>query len=197
MESANTIVAIGTSAGGVSALKKLVSGFDRNWAVSVFITVHIGKNYSTLPDILNGGRSQLPVVFAEQGAEFGRGIYVAPSDRHLIVGTKKTFLSEGPRENHTRPAIDPMFRSVARNHGTRAIGILLTGYLYDGVNGIHDIQAAGGCTIVQHPTDAEVPEIPMNALRRLKPDYVLPLSEIPAAIAQVLRATPVRSLRGG
>ena len=95
-------------------------------------------------------------------------------------------LSAGPAENHTRPAIDPMFRSAARNHGSSVIGVLLTGYLYDGMNGLYDIHKAGGTTIVQDPVDAEVPDIPRNALARLQPNYVLPLMEIPDAIAERL-----------
>src|SRR5262249_52921814 len=101
-------------------------------------------------------------------------------------GETSTFLSAGPKENHTRPAIDPMFRSAAANHGDRVIGVLLTGYLQDGMNGLYDIHRHGGCTIVQDPADAEVPEIPRNALRRVDPEYILPLSRIPNAISQQL-----------
>jgi len=95
-------------------------------------------------------------------------------------------LSAGPKENHTRPAIDPMFRSAARNHGRRVIGVLLTGYLNDGVNGLYEIQRLGGATIVQDPADAEVAEIPRNALARLQPDHVLPLGKITSAVSELL-----------
>ena len=138
-----------------------------------------------MPDILNG-ISRLPAQFAEHQQNFERGIYIAPPDRHLIVGKTTTALSAGPTENHARPAIDPMFRSAARNHGSRVIGVLLTGYLYDGINGLYEIHRVGGTTIVQDPLDAEVPEIPRNALARLKPDRVLPLTQIPDAISEQL-----------
>ena len=162
----------------------------------MFITVHIGANRSFLPRILSQS-SRLPVSFAGHEDGFGNAVYLAPADRHLIIGRNKVSLSEGPRENHTRPAIDPMFRSAAQNHGARVIGILLTGYLYDGVNGLHEIHRAGGRTIVQHPTDAEVPDIPLNALRRLSPDYLLPVSEIPGAVAQEVHAKRQRTVLGG
>jgi two-component system chemotaxis response regulator CheB len=79
--------------------------------------------------------SQLPVQFAEHDKTFSTGVYIAPPDCHLLIGETSTFLSAGPKENHTRPAIDPMFRSAAANHGDRVIGVLLTGYLQDGMNG--------------------------------------------------------------
>jgi two-component system chemotaxis response regulator CheB len=176
------IVVIGTSAGGVSALQRLLAGFHADWPVSVFITIHTGRHRSLMPAILNW-RSSLRVEFAEHEIELRRGIYVAPPDRHLIIGQTTTLLSAGPKENHARPAIDAMFRSAARNHRANVIGVLLTGYLDDGVNGLHEVQKFGGTTIVQDPADAEVPEIPLNALNRLKPDYILPLTEIPKAIA--------------
>ncbi len=167
-------------------MQKLVSQFDEKWPVAVFITIHMGRGGGELARILNG-ISPLQVSYAAHNEEFGRGIYLAPPDRHLIIGKERLLLSEGPRENYARPAIDPMFRSAAKNHGRRVIGVLLTGYLYDGAAGLLEIQAAGGRTIIQHPTDARVPEIPLNALRRLTPDYMIPLSQIPATIAQELQ----------
>jgi two-component system chemotaxis response regulator CheB len=189
---ADTIIVIGTSAGGVMALRKLIGTFDASWPVSVFITIHTGNNRNRMPDILNWN-SRLPVGFAEHHKEFGRGIYLAPPDRHLIVGNGTMLLSAGPKENHTRPAIDPMFRSAARSHGSDVIGVLLTGYLYDGVNGLYEIQRLGGTTIVQDPADAEVPEIPRHALARLQPDHVLPLAKITKAISERLE-TQQRSI---
>jgi two-component system chemotaxis response regulator CheB len=169
----------------VSALTRLVAQFDASWPVAVFITIHIGKNRSLLPEIL-GRHTQIPIKPAQDQCAFGRGIYVAPPDRHLIIEPSTISLSPGPKENHARPAIDPMFRSAARHHGSRVIGVLLTGHLNDGMNGLYEIHARGGTTIVQDPADAEVPDIPLNALGRLTPDHVLPLSQIPSAIAEIV-----------
>jgi two-component system chemotaxis response regulator CheB len=182
----NRIVVIGASAGGLSALRTLLARFDEHWPVSVFITLHIGKNRSLMPDILNWD-SRLHAAFAGHRKTFGRGIYIAPPDRHLIIGETTTSLHAGPKENHTRPAIDPMFRSAARHHGRNVIGLLLTGHLDDGANGLYEIHRCGGTTIVQDPTDAEVPDIPLNALGRLKPHYILPLADMPNAIARELK----------
>lgn len=136
----------------------MVSQFSPQWAVSVFITLHTGKNRSLLPDILNWD-SPLRACFAEHRKPFGREIYIAPPDQHLIIGQTAMSLSAGPKENHCRPAIDPMFRSAAHNHGPNVTGILLTGYLFDGMNGLYEVHRQGGMTIVQDPTDAEVPDM--------------------------------------
>jgi two-component system chemotaxis response regulator CheB len=88
-----------------------------------------------------------------------------------------------------------MFRSAAANHGARVIGVLLTGHLQDGMYGLYDIHHHGGRTIVQHPDDAEVPEIPLNALRQLSPDHLLPVSKIPNAIAQQLETVDNAKIR--
>ena len=174
---ANTIIVIGTSAGGVEALRRLIAGFDPNWPVSVFITIHTGKNRNRMPEILNWG-SRLPARFAEHQKSFGRGIYIAPPDRHLIVENGTMLLSAGPKENHARPAIDPMFRSAARHHGRRVIGVLLTGYLYDGMNGLYEIQKSGGTTIVQDKGSAKYDGMPNAALETGKVDAILPPGEI-------------------
>jgi two-component system chemotaxis response regulator CheB len=167
----------------------LIARFGAHWPVSVFVTIHTGSHQNLMPVLLNWHAS-LPAEFAEHRKEFGRRIYVAPPDRHLFIGEKAMFLSAGPKENHARPAIDPMFRSAAQHHGANVIGVLLTGRLNDGANGIYEIQKFGGTTIVQDPADAEVSDIPLNALRLLRPDHVLPLVDIPDAIAATLTRQP-------
>ena len=189
----NRIIVIGASAGGVMALRHLISQFAPEWPVSIFITLHTGKNLNVMPDILNW-HSSLSACFAEDEKHFGRGIYIAPPDQHLLIGHDRTFLSSGPTENHSRPAIDPMFRSAAHHHGSNVIGILLTGHLFDGMNGLFEVHRNGGTTIVQDPKDAEVPDIPLNALKRLRPDYVLPLADIPKAVAEQIQDQP-RSMK--
>jgi len=152
----------------------------------MFITLHIGRHRSVIPDIL-GALTPNPVSMARHGQPFARGIYVAPPDRHLIVSRGKTLLSDGPKENYARPAIDPMFRSAAKVYGSAVVAVLLSGYLSDGMNGLLEVHQAGGYTIVQDPNDAEVPEIPLNAIRKVEPSFVLPLVEIPEAIAWCLK----------
>ena len=181
------VVVIGCSHGGVAALRALVHAFDPGWPASIFITMHIGRRDSCLPQVLSRS-CPMPVFHARDRVMIEPGrVYIAPPDRHLCVESIYMRLSHGPRENWTRPAIDPMFRSAVATHGRCVVGVLLTGEMYDGVNGLHEIHRRGGCTIVQDPADAVAPDMPRNAMRRMKPDHVLPLQAIPHAIGVCLR----------
>ncbi len=129
------IITVGASAGGVEALGSLV-----------------GK----LP-------ADLPAEHAEDGQAIEPGrIYVAPPDRHLLIVGGVVRLSRGPRENGVRPAIDPLFRSAARWHGPRAVGVILSGTLDDGAAGLLAIQERGGVAVVQDPDDALFPGCPAS-----------------------------------
>jgi two-component system chemotaxis response regulator CheB len=102
-------------------------------------------------------------------------------------------LSSGPKESFARPAADPLFRSAAVAYGPRAIGVVLTGKLDDGAAGLKAIDACGGFTIVQEPSDCVAPDMPSSALQAVSADVVAPIDSIPAAI---VKALTVRSRKG-
>ena len=98
---------------------------------------------------------RLPVKVAEDGESFKKAtIYLAAPDHHLLVKKSKLMVTKGARENRFRPAIDPLFRSAAVNHGSRVIGVLLTGMLNDGTAGLSTIQRCGGIAVAPDPADA-------------------------------------------
>lgn len=181
-----TVIVIGASAGGVSALKRLVAALPERLAASVLIVLHVGAHRSELPGVL-GAAGPLPAKHAETGEKIMAGrIYVAPPDRHMIVVDGHLQLTRGPRENWTRPAINPLFRTAARYYGSDLIGIILTGRLNDGAAGLLEVKRRGGTTVVQTPDDADYPAMPISALAHVDPDYCLPLAEMPALIGQLV-----------
>jgi two-component system chemotaxis response regulator CheB len=91
-------------------------------------------------------------------------VYVAPPDFHLTFSSGMIVLNHGPKENHARPAIDVMFRSAAQNFGPRVIGVVLTGNLTDGVEGLKAIKSHGGLSLTQEPAEAQAPSMPLHAL---------------------------------
>ena len=93
----------------------------------------------------------------------------------------------GPRENGVRPAIDPLFRTAARQHGRRVIGVVLSGALSDGTDGLSMIKHYGGIAVVQEPTDAIIPSMPQSAIHSVDVDYVLPAAEIGPLIERLIR----------
>jgi two-component system chemotaxis response regulator CheB len=179
------IVVIGCSYGCVEALLRVLPEFDPLWPAAFFITLHTGQ-FSILPEVLQR-RCALPVRHAEDREPIRRGVvFVAPPDRHLLIGPGAISLSPGPKENWTRPAIDPMFRSAAHAHRSRVVGVLLTGLLNDGANGLAVVQRCGGQTIVQDPDDAAACDMPTAALEQIAPHFVVPLREVGAAIGLCL-----------
>src|SRR3954451_1470744 len=168
------VIVIGASAGGISSLLSIVRGLPSSLKTPVLVVVHIGQGPSSLPRILERNTS-LNCHHARDGELIlPRHIYVAPPDYHLIIRGGLLLLSHGPREHHTRPAIDPLFISAARAYGPRAIGIVLSGALSDGAAGSLAIKSAGGRIIVQDPNDAVIEGMPRSALRFVEADAVLP-----------------------
>lgn len=182
------IVVIGASAGGVEALVNLVSGLPADFPAAVYVVLHIAPTAtSRLPEILDRA-GPLRAITATDGSPIEPGcIVVAPPDYHLVVRPERVELSRGPRENHTRPAIDPLFRSAARAYGNRVIGVVLSGALYDGTAGLLAIQSRGGTTVVQDPADAAVESMPSTALRLVDVDHVLPAADIGPVLARLVR----------
>jgi two-component system chemotaxis response regulator CheB len=155
---------------------------------TILVVQHVSpESPGLLPTILDRAGS-LPVSFAEDGKPFQRRhVYVAPPDRHLLVDGHKLRVVRGPRENRHRPAIDPLFRSAAAAHGSRVIGVVLTGMLDDGAAGLWAIRTHGGVTVVQDPAEARFPDMPLSALRLTDVDYCLTLTEIAQLLSRLSR----------
>ncbi len=182
-------IAIGTSAGGVDALKRLVRAMPPDIAAPVLIVMHIGP-HSMLPEILTAA-GPLPAHHAAHGEALEPArIYIAPPDRHLLVHDRHVLLRRGPHENRARPAIDPLFRTLACSYGSGAIGVVLTGGLDDGTAGLEAIARCGGTTVVQDPVDATTPEMPSSALRHVSVDHCVLLDAMGGLLVQLARQPP-------
>jgi two-component system chemotaxis response regulator CheB len=187
------IMVIGASAGGIAALRRLVADLPADFPGSVLIVMHLSpESPGSLPDLLStAGPLRASNAADGEVIEPGR-IYVAPPDHHLTIDMKHVLrVVRGPKENRSRPAIDPLFRSAAVVFGPRAVGVVLTGNLDDGTAGLAAIKQAGGTTIVQDPAEAEAPSMPRSALRHVDVDHCLRLEEIPPVLVR-LADTPAR-----
>src|SRR5215472_12680956 len=121
------VLAIGTSAGGVDALRFLARAFPADFPAAVLVVIHLSPHFRSALDDILAKDGALPACFAEDRMPLQRGrIYIGPPDCHLLLEDNVLRLGQGPRENNTRPAIDPLFRSVALCCGPRAIGTVLT-----------------------------------------------------------------------
>lgn len=186
------IIVIGASAGGVEVLGNLARAMPRGFPASIFIVCHFppgGK--SVLPDLLSRA-GPLLAAHARDGEPFYPGhIYVAPPDRHLVLEPGgRMRVTRGPRENHHRPAVDPLFRSAARHYGPRVIGVVLTGSLYDGAAGLLAIRGAGGLAVVQDPADAVVAAMPMNATQIAGADRLVRGDNLAPVLIELVQGPP-------
>jgi len=173
------IIVIGGSAGALEALSAIVASLPHQLRASIFVVIHTSPaKESLLPRILRL-HSRLGVSHPDDGQTIKRGqIYVAPPDLHMLLNNGEISLMHGPKENRSRPAIDPLFRSAAINYGARVIAVLLSGALDDGTAGIRAVQRTGGITIVQDPADAIYPSIPESAIQNNWIDHIVAAAEI-------------------
>src|SRR5215467_5022757 len=129
MENPLRVIVIGTSAGGVQALKTLLGDLPPDLDAVLLAVIHLAPSSpGLLPDLLSEP-GRIRCVHPSQGEKFQLGrFYLAPPDRHMLVSARGTIrLSRGAKENRARPAIDPLFRSAALAFGPNVIGVVLTG----------------------------------------------------------------------
>jgi two-component system chemotaxis response regulator CheB len=173
------IICIGGSSGSLDALRRIVRLLPADLPAAVFVVRHITPGAAGLLGEVLRYSTHVPVTEAIDGELFRNGhIYVAPPDRHLMLESNSLRLISGPKENWSRPAIDPLFRSAAQFHGRSTIGILLSGKLDDGAAGLWTLKRRGGMTIVQDPAEAESQAMPLSALAAVKVDVVAGAVEI-------------------
>lgn len=181
------MIVVGGSAGALSILQQIVRHFPENLPASVIVVLHIPPDVpSHLAEILDRAGPLSASVAKNEEKIVESKIYVAPPDRHLLVVDGTLHLTRDPRENRTRPAIDPLFRSAARSYGRRTIAVLLSGLYDDGVQGLQVVSQRGGTVIVVKPSDTSFPQMPENAIKYDHPDYILPAGEISSKLQELV-----------
>lgn len=180
------VVAIGGSAGSIEPLMRIIRDLPPDLDAAVLVVVHLPEGGRTLLGPILTRVGSMPAAIATDGEPLTRGVVrVAPPGRHLLVRGRALALDSGARINGHRPAVDPLFRSVARLFGRRAVGVVLSGALDDGSDGVRAIELRGGMTIVQDPADALFPDMPANA-RAAGAGHAAGASEIARLVEQLL-----------
>src|SRR5438067_12658369 len=166
------IIVMGASAGGVEALRAVLERVPKDLPASILVVLHVSPDHrSVLPRILDAvGPLRATHARDDEALERGR-IYVAPPDRHLVVDEGVVRLTRSAREGRHRPAVDTLFRTAARFHGARVIGVVLSAALDDGTAGLIAVKQRGGVAVVQDPEDALCGDMPRNALQSVEVDY--------------------------
>jgi two-component system, chemotaxis family, protein-glutamate methylesterase/glutaminase len=188
-EPGRDVIVIGTSAGGLAALDLLIGQLHSDLRASIFIVQHMAAD-SNGDALLHQLRKHdaFECKLAEDGESFEQGtIYIAPPDHHMLVKERTLLVTKGARENRSRPAIDPLFRSAAVTHGPKVIGVVLTGMLDDGTAGMIAIKKCGGITVVQDPADAKYPGMPQSAIDNAEIDHCVPLATMAGLLERLSR----------
>ena len=180
-------VVIGASAGGFEALFAVLEGLPASYPIPLVAVLHLPETHESRLAELFGYRLSLRVREARDKETLEAGVlYFAPSGYHLSIETDRSFsLSCEDRVSYARPSIDVLFASAADAYGKSLAAVLLTGANYDGAAGLAGIRIAGGLTIVQDPSTAEVATMPEAAIRRMTPDLILPLAEIHSLLCKL------------
>lgn len=173
---------IGASAGGVTALQTLVAQLPKDFPAPVFILLHRLKDSPDNRELfakLIQARANMSAILCEGDEIVKAGhIYMPKNGTHIGVEDNRVILPLEPSDSRWRPSIDVLFKTGAREYTNRCVSILLTGGLNDGVEGLKETTFHGGVTVTQSPQDAHNPELPLNALEKDHPCYVLPLDEM-------------------
>ena len=187
------VVAVGASTGGPPAIQQLLATLPPTFPAPILIVQHIASGFTSgFVDWL-GGTTRLPVRLAEDGQPLLPGqVYVAPEGTHLLFGPRGTAqLSNAPPEHAMRPAVSPLFRSVAQTRGRNGVGILLTGMGRDGAAELKLIRDAGGVTFAQDQATSVIHGMPGEAIKLDACTHILPPQEIAAMLINLAGATPL------
>lgn len=182
------IVALAASAGGLTALSRVLAALPADFPATLVVVQHLDPRHRSLMADILSRRTPLRVKQAEEGEHLNLAtVYIAPPNRHLLVNPDGTLsLSQSELVHFVRPSADLLFESVAASYRERAIAVVLTGTGSDGAMGIQAIKKMGGTVIAQDETTAEFFGMPGAAIHSGSVDFVLPLNEIPAALVTLV-----------
>jgi len=190
----NRLFVIGSSAGGIPALIRVLEDLPGSFPAPLFVVQHFPPTSPGIARKILSKACALRVLHPRSGDPIRPGyVYVAPPNRHLLVRKGHVALSDGPRENLVRPSIDALFRSAALAYGAAVVGVILTGALNDGTAGLVAVKNLGGIAVVQDPTEALVPSMPQSAVDHVKVDHCCKLSQMSGllrTLAQDVRTGP-------
>jgi two-component system chemotaxis response regulator CheB len=196
---------LGISTGGPAALDVLIPALPGNFPCPILLVQHMPQLFTRLLAERLDQRSQLHVVEAADGESVLAGhVYIAPGDRHMEVvqasaqasgnhASARIHITQGPPENHCRPAVDVLFRSAVKLYGRSLLAVIMTGMGYDGLEGCRAVRSAGGLVYAQNSETSAVWGMPGAVTTAGLADRVLPLNGI---AAEILRAIPAGESHG-
>jgi two-component system chemotaxis response regulator CheB len=185
------VVAIGISTGGPQALARLIPQLPAQFGVPIVVVQHMPPMFTAAFAESLDRKSALTVVEGrhEQALE-ANTVYIAPGGKQMKVVRQGALqqvtltITDDPPENHCKPSVDYLFRSVAQAYGGRALGVIMTGMGADGTLGLRLLKRHGAPVLAQDEASCVVFGMPMEAIKAGVVDQVLPLEQLAMAIHQ-------------
>jgi two-component system chemotaxis response regulator CheB len=182
------VVAIAASAGGLSALSRVLGELPTSFPAALVVIQHLDPRHRSLMADILARRTQLKVKEAEEGDHLLAGVVlIAPPNRHILVNPDGTIsLTQTELVHFVRPSADLLFESTAASFRDRMIAVVLTGSGTDGSMGVAAVKKMGGTVIAQDRATSEFFGMPSAAINTGNVDFVLPLEEIPSALRKLM-----------
>ncbi|HEX7595498.1 MAG TPA: chemotaxis protein CheB [Gemmatimonadaceae bacterium] len=183
-----SIVAMGTSWGGLSAMMKLLGGLPEKFPIPIVLVQHRSKDSDRLLVNLLQDATPLKVCEVEDKDGLSAGtVHIAPANYHILIESGYASLTTEEAVRFSRPSIDVMFSSAADTYRSETIGVVLTGANEDGASGLAHIVKRGGRALIQDPKTAEIPIMPDAAIRAVPTAEVIPLTGLAPRLIELSR----------
>jgi two-component system, chemotaxis family, CheB/CheR fusion protein len=181
-----SIVGIGASAGGVSALQSLFKALPDGLQAAFVVVVHLDPDAQSDLAAILGSRTTMSVTQVETSAKLeANRVYVIPPNRRLRIADGGISALEFDEPRGRRAPIDLFFRSLADQRGD-GFAVILTGAGSDGAAGVKAVKEAGGIILVQDPSEAEFPSMPRSAIATGVADFVMPVGNIAHCLVELI-----------
>jgi two-component system CheB/CheR fusion protein len=191
------IVGLVASAGGLDAFKKFFSAMPSDSGMAFVLIPHLDPSHESMMVELLSKLTSMPVIEAKHGvAVLVNCVYIIPPRFFMSISDGKLQLSAPPINQGWQTSIDYFLRSLAKDQGERAIGIVLSGTGSHGTLGVREIKLSGGMVMAQEPGTAEYTQMPQSAISTGIVDYILPPEQMPAAIVKYIEQPYLHSSSG-
>jgi two-component system chemotaxis response regulator CheB len=184
------LVVIGGSSGSLQVIIQILGHLPNEYPIPILLILHRAYSIDSMLLDLLVLKSNIMVREVEEKDKIAAScIYLAPADYHVLIEKDETFtLDYSEKLNFSRPSIDVSFISAASVYRKNLTGILLSGANEDGAEGLKEIKEQGGHTIIQHPDEAIVNYMPLQASHKSRIDEVLTTEEISRYLISLIPA---------
>jgi two-component system CheB/CheR fusion protein len=182
------VVAIGASAGGLDAYRKLLAALPAGTGMAYILVQHLDPNHESMMVELLSGSTSMHVLQAIDGMRIERDhVYIIPPAVYLSVGNGALRLTQPKARHGARLPFDYLLHALAEDYGKRAVCVVLSGTGADGSLGLKSVKQKGGLVIAEDPADAGYDGMPKSAIETGGVDLVLAIENIPAALVNYAR----------